>query len=56
MPGKASSMLDILGVDEDRRTWDHAKVGSDKSFGVSKVPRGVGFKGVLFPPIPFGKR
>lgn len=55
IPTKAASMLDMLGVDEDCRTWEHAKVGSNTTYGTSKVPKGVGYEGVLFPPLPYSR-
>jgi hypothetical protein len=48
-------MLDMLGVDKGRRTWDDARVGGDRWYGRSRVAVGVGFQGVLFPPLGFEK-
>ena len=50
MPHKAAEMLDMLGVDGTRRTFEWAtKV--DDSYGTSKVEVGQGTKGVLFGPL-----
>ncbi|KAF2099122.1 methionyl-tRNA synthetase [Rhizodiscina lignyota] len=52
MPGKAAQLLDMLGVSKDARAVEHARVGSDADFGVSKggeVPQGR--RGMLFPPL-----
>ncbi|KAK4996560.1 methionyl-tRNA synthetase [Elasticomyces elasticus] len=49
MPDKAKLLLDMIGVDEGRRTWADARVGADATFGVPMVDLGAGSKGVLFP-------
>lgn len=51
MPDKAKQLLDTLGVDEGRRTYDDAKLGADGSYGTSKTPLGRGFATTLFPPL-----
>jgi methionyl-tRNA synthetase len=51
MPNKASRLLDMLGVDENSRTFAHARPGRDSEYGTSKVPLGKGTQGVLFPPL-----
>lgn len=52
MPTKAAQLLDMLGVDEARRTFKDAHFGADFTYGESKVPLGKGpFEG-LFPPLP----
>lgn len=51
MPDKAKKLLDMLGVDEERRSFEHAVLGCDESYGQSKVPLGEGQMGVLFPPL-----
>ncbi|QDS67675.1 hypothetical protein FKW77_005143 [Venturia effusa] len=51
MPTKAALLLDMLGVDEERRTLDFAKPDTDFTYGKSKVPIGGGLEGVLFPPL-----
>lgn len=50
MPHKATQLLDMLGVDEQRRSFDWAtKV--DQTYGASKLDVARGTKGVLFPPL-----
>lgn len=51
MPGKAALLLDMLGVEENNRTWAYARVGMDTTYGVSKVDLGRGQMGALFPPL-----
>ena len=51
IPGKATLLLDMLGVNSDRRHLQHAVLGADDSYGTSKVPLGKGPVGVLFPPL-----
>jgi methionyl-tRNA synthetase len=51
MPGKAATLLDMLGVDESKRTLDHARIGTDFDYGKAKVDLGRGVKGALFPPL-----
>ncbi|PVH78237.1 hypothetical protein DL98DRAFT_534095 [Cadophora sp. DSE1049] len=55
MPGKASQLLDMLGVDESRRTFADAKLGADDSYGKAKVPVGRDAWDGLFPPLPVEK-
>jgi methionyl-tRNA synthetase len=51
MPNKAAQLLDQLGVDESRRTFDDCRPGMDVDYG---VPRGVGKDlDVLFYQLPF---
>ncbi|KAK4964120.1 hypothetical protein LTR28_004035 [Elasticomyces elasticus] len=45
MPDKAKLLLDMIGVDEGRRTWADARVGADATFGVPMVDLGAGSKG-----------
>jgi methionyl-tRNA synthetase len=52
MPNKAKQILDHLGVEETKREWQHAKPGSDNTYGNPLIPLEDGYKGVLFPPIP----
>ena len=52
MPGKAAQLLDMLGVDESRRTFDDAKLGADFDYGVPKVSVGRDAHDGLFPPLP----
>lgn len=53
MPEKMGRLLDMLGVQAERRTWEWCQVGKDDTFG--KVGEGValgkGTGGVLFPPL-----
>lgn len=52
MPEKASQLLDMLGVDESRRTFDDARLGADFTYGEYTRKPGKGkFQG-LFPPQP----
>jgi methionyl-tRNA synthetase len=46
-------LLDMLGVDEEKRSIDFTKPGSDYTYGKSKIPvgKGKGQEGVLFPPL-----
>lgn len=52
MPEKAAGLLDRLGVDHSRRTYEYADFHTDDSYGTSFVPLGAGAAGALFPPIP----
>jgi methionyl-tRNA synthetase len=52
MPSKMSQLLDMLGVDEARRTFDYAVVGADDSYGDPKLPLGRNGWDSLFPPLP----
>lgn len=57
MPNKATMLLDQLGVQRDRRTFEWCKPGSDLTYGVPMVSlggsaQGAKFAGVLFPPLP----
>ena len=52
MPNKAKVILDQLGVDESRRTFEYCKPGRDLDYGSSMVELGSGHKGVLFPRLP----
>ena len=51
MPSKAAELLNMLGVDESRRTFEFTQLGKDVEYGVSKVDLGRGHKGALFPPL-----
>jgi methionyl-tRNA synthetase len=51
IPGKAGLLLDMLGVQADRRDFPRARLGMDDSYGVSNVDVGQGTVGVLFPPL-----
>jgi methionyl-tRNA synthetase len=50
MPEKAAEMLDMLGVDTTRRTFDDARLGIDLTYGVPLRDLGKGKAG-LFPPL-----
>jgi len=49
MPDKMAQLLDMLGVDRAKRSWKHASVRADGSYGTP--PSGVCFRAVLFPKI-----
>ncbi|RMZ24645.1 hypothetical protein D0859_11310 [Hortaea werneckii] len=49
IPTSAKRLLDMLGVQEERRNWDWCRVGKDDSYGVPFVDVGRGERGVLFP-------
>lgn len=51
MPESAGRLLDMLGVEDTNRGYQHAVLGADTSYGVSKVNLGKGHKGALFPPL-----
>ncbi|KAF2863527.1 hypothetical protein K470DRAFT_103811 [Piedraia hortae CBS 480.64] len=48
IPQKAEMLLDRLGVDKTRRSWDWCAVGADSTYGVPMMDLGKGKKGVLF--------
>jgi methionyl-tRNA synthetase len=52
MPTKAAQLLDMLGVDESKRTYDDAKLGADYNYGVPKTLVGRDAWDGLFPPLP----
>lgn len=49
MPEKMKILLDLLGVDEGRRTIKYAQLGGDFDYGMSKVPLAQGRDTQLFP-------
>lgn len=51
MPEKAAQLLDMLGVDESKRTFDDAKLGVDTTYGTPKIPTGRCAFDSLFPPL-----
>ncbi|KAK1760848.1 methionyl-tRNA synthetase [Echria macrotheca] len=51
MPSKAAELLDILGVSEDKRTFQHAQVGADFDFGAPFLEEGKSAWETLFPPV-----
>lgn len=55
MPAKAAQLLDMLGVDERRRTFVEARIGADYDYGVPKVSVGKEAWDALFPPLPVDK-
>jgi len=52
MPSKAAQLLDILGVDGSKRTFNDATLGADYDYGTAKVPVGSCAWDGLFPPLP----
>lgn len=51
MPTKASLLLDMLGVKENRRTCDWTAFAADLEYGVSRMETGRGIANTLFPPL-----
>lgn len=51
MPNKAKMLLDQLGVDESKRSFEWAQVGKDLDYGVPMIPLGRKHEGALFPPL-----
>ncbi len=51
MPGTMYRLLDMLGVDQARRSFEFAHFRADFTYGISKVDLGKGHAGVLFPPL-----
>jgi len=51
MPEKAARLLDMLGVEENRRTFDDAELGADVTYGAQKVAVGRCASDALFPPL-----
>jgi methionyl-tRNA synthetase len=52
IPAKAAQLLDMLGVDESKRTFDDARFGADYDYGVPKDALGRDAWDGLFPPLP----
>jgi methionyl-tRNA synthetase len=52
MPSKAAQLLDMLGVDDSKRSFDDGRLGADYDYGVPKVPLGKCAWDGLFPPLP----
>jgi len=54
MPDKMGSLLDMIGVAKNRRTWQWCEAGKDDKYGEPPigVTLGKGTSGVLFPPLP----
>ena len=51
IPESAARMLDMLGVDPERRSWEWCVIGKDDTFGNPMVDLGKGDVGVLFPAL-----
>ena len=51
MPNKAKMMLDQLGVDDARRTFEYCALGRDLHYGTPMVHIGSGYDGSLFLPL-----
>ncbi|KAI9882267.1 MAG: hypothetical protein M1823_005987 [Watsoniomyces obsoletus] len=51
IPERASRLLDMLGVHASRRTFAHANLHQDDSYGNTSVELGTGYQSVLFPPL-----
>jgi len=51
MPTKAAQLLDMLGVDESRRTFEDAQFEADYTYGEPKLSPGKGADDSLFPPL-----
>jgi methionyl-tRNA synthetase len=49
IPTSAARMLDMLGVQPERRGWEWCVVGKDDAYGEPMVDLGKGGQGVLFP-------
>ena len=52
MPSKMKHFLDMLGVDDQARSFEHAR-RPDMDFGHPTVDIGKGLSGTLFPPLSF---
>jgi methionyl-tRNA synthetase len=50
MPEKMKTALDMLGVVEERRTWECAEIGADTSYGTPFHDVGEKYNNLLFPP------
>ena len=51
MPGKAETLLNMIGVEDSKRTYDYAQFGADETYGDAKAPLGKGAWDSLFPPL-----
>lgn len=51
MPGSAKRLLDMMGVEEGRRSFEWAKLGKDDTYGTPMVDLGKYKKGLLFPAL-----
>jgi methionyl-tRNA synthetase len=52
MPGKSKTLLDMIGVEDSKRTFDDAQVGIDATYGNANAPLGKSAWDALFPPLP----
>ncbi|KAI1174009.1 tRNA synthetases class I (M)-domain-containing protein [Nemania sp. FL0916] len=52
MPEKAPELLDRLGVEPDKRSFQDATLYTDTSYGTPLVPLGTGATNSLFPQLP----
>lgn len=51
MPSKMKRLLDMLGVEEDKRSFLDARLGIDLDYGVPKCDLGKTVDESLFPPL-----
>jgi methionyl-tRNA synthetase len=51
MPEKSKTLLDMIGVEDSKRTFDDAQVGADATYGDANAPLGKGAWDGLFPPL-----
>lgn len=51
MPGKMKRLLDLIGVDGDKRSYEKARLGADFDYGNPKCDLGKGADESLFPPL-----
>ena len=51
MPQRMKHLLDLMGVDEGSRMFQHAVLGVDREYGTPLVDIGKGREGVVFPPL-----
>jgi len=51
MPSKASELLDMLGVEKERRSLTYARLCADESYGKSFIDLRDRNKSMLFPPL-----
>ena len=51
MPEKSKTLLDMLGVEDSKRTFNDAQVGADLTYGEARVPLGRSAWDALFPPL-----
>jgi methionyl-tRNA synthetase len=52
IPEKSKTLLDMIGVDISKRTYNDARVGADSTYGSANVPAGKDAWDSLFPPLP----